>query len=134
MAPGVGLLVDLLRAVGRLALPAQQQIAYLRRLGTFPNADELALEVSDGVGLLSQFVEHGWISPELAEAIRELDSVLTAMSDPSMKHLWTAEALVSAPEWERVRTQAQSILLHTARTEADDPSPRQDPASWRVGP
>lgn len=34
--------VDLLRRIGRLALPANEQVDYLERLGTAPLADELA--------------------------------------------------------------------------------------------
>ncbi len=64
--PGVGLLVALLKAVARLALSSDEQVAYLNAIGVGGCADELALEIGDEVPLLPQFVEAGWLSEDEA--------------------------------------------------------------------
>jgi hypothetical protein len=109
--PGVGLLVMLLKAVARLALPAEDQVAYLRRLGSWPSVDELALELDDVVELLGQFVASGWITEQDADAIRALDDLLGRMSGDQNEHLWTEHGLTTANEWEEVRKRARDIVL-----------------------
>src|SRR5690606_23923257 len=71
ITPRVEPLVALLRAVARLALPCEEQIAYVRRLGG--SLDELALEFNEGAALLDQFVAQGWLSTDDAEALRKID-------------------------------------------------------------
>lgn len=79
-SPHVGPLVELLRAAGRLALPCEEQIAYVRQLGG--SIDELAFEFGDWVVLVDQFVTHGWLSAGDAVKLREIDVALARMSAP----------------------------------------------------
>jgi hypothetical protein len=101
----------LLKAVARLALPAEDQVTYLRRLGSWPSVDELALELHDVVVLLDQFVDSGWIREQDANAIKALDDLLTRMSGEQNEHLWTEHGLTTAVEWEEVRNRARDIVL-----------------------
>lgn len=110
-APGVGLLVELLKAVSRLALPANDQIAYLRASGVAPNADELALELHDGIVLVPQFVSQGWLTSRNADLILEIDSILKEISGEDRPELWAEEALREAEVWEAVRAKARTFLL-----------------------
>jgi hypothetical protein len=107
--PGVGLLVELIKAVARLALPADAQIRQLEKRGLFPSVDELALDLHDGVVLLPQFVANGWITSKDADAIAAIDQMLNRMSGPG-NPLWTADALTRAEEWGEVRRQARDAL------------------------
>lgn len=113
-APRVGSLVELLRAVGRLALPCEEQIAYVRQLGG--SIDELALEFGDWVVLVDQFVTHGWLSAGDAEKLREIDAALARMSGSENAALWTEAALCSAEQWSVIRSAARQFLCNLART------------------
>lgn len=108
--PGIGLLVALIKAVSRLALAADAQIAHLHERGLLSSADELALDLHDGVVLLPQFVASGWLTPDDASTITMLDEMLERMSGSENQALWTVEALKEASEWEEVRRRAQRVL------------------------
>lgn len=108
--PGVGLLVSLLKALGRLALPAEEQIAHLSGRGLLPSADELALDLHDGAVLVPQFVAKGWLTSRDATVITAVDEMLERMSGPENVELWTVDALKQAPEWEEVRRRAREVL------------------------
>jgi len=110
--PGVGPLVALIKAVGRLALPCEDQIAYLQGLGTSGSADELALEFGEGTALLSQFVQAGWLAVADADKLRSIDQALKQMSGSDNAHLWTEASLCGAPEWESIRTSARYFFGH----------------------
>ena len=101
--------IAFVRSVAVLALDADAQAAWLRTLGTFPAADELALEFDDGFPLVPAFIERGWLSETALPALVPLDEQLTAMSGGD--RLWHAEALAVQPEWDRVRALAGAALL-----------------------
>jgi hypothetical protein len=104
----VASLVALLRAVGRLALPCEDQVVYLEQLGG--SVDELALEFSDGAVLIDQFVASGWLSADDGGRLREINEALTLMSGPENAALWTGASLCSAEEWRAVRNAARQFL------------------------
>lgn len=108
--PGVGLVVALLKAVGRLALPAEAQISHLCDRGLWPSIDEFALELHEGAVLVPQFVANGWLAPRDAAAITAIDEMLDRMSRSGNQELWTLDALTEAHEWEAVRCRAREIL------------------------
>ena len=108
--PRVEHLVALLKAIGRLALPASAQRAQLRERNLRPSIDELALELHDMAILVPQFVAEGWLTPNDAAFITQLDQFLDAMSGPDQQRLWTEEALNTASEWEEVRRRAREVL------------------------
>ena len=112
--PSPRLLASLVRALAVLAMPAADQVDWLRSLGVLgdpPNADELALELSDGAFLSAQFVEADWLPASVSEPLRELDSLLSTMSGPANTELWNSGALASAAEWDDVRSRAKAILF-----------------------
>ena len=100
----------MVEAVERLAAPADQQVAYLKRLGTAPCADELALELNYIVAMLDQFVAQGLLSPVQASAIQAVDQKLDQMSGSQNDELWWEEALHRRPEWAEVRRLAATAL------------------------
>lgn len=108
--PGIGLLVALLKAVGRLALPADEQIAHLGDRRLLPSADEFALDLHEGAALVSQFVTHGWLTSRDAFGIVAVDEMLGRIRGADRVELWTADALEQAPEWEEVRRRAREVL------------------------
>lgn len=50
------------------------------------------------------------LSPSQREAIGELDAQLESMGGSDNTHLWSVEALASAPEWAQVRARAARVL------------------------
>lgn len=97
---------ELVHSIKRLAAPADEQIAYLRRLGSFPSLDELALEFDDMFGPAGTLPEG---SPEWVEALRKLDQRLDEISGHENEHLWLAQAL-EGTEWTEVRDLARNAL------------------------
>lgn len=112
--PSPRLLASLVRALAVLAMPASDQVDWLRSLGVLggpPNVDELALELSDGALLSAQLVEARWLPASVSGPLRELDGLLSTMSGPANAALWNPGALASAPEWDDVRSKAKAILF-----------------------
>lgn len=107
-------LARLVRSTAVLALPAEGQITWIMSLG-FPResvrADELTLDFDDGVRLIPQLVAAGWLRDAAAERLREIENLLTLMSEQGNGHLWTVEALETAAEWQAVRAAALAALL-----------------------
>lgn len=94
-------LLDLQSALAKLAAPATEQIAHLKKLELLPSVDELALEFDDLVGLVPQLVAQGCLTQEQAERLRGLDQILTEMSGSD--DLWTENALREREIWQEVR-------------------------------
>lgn len=89
-----------------MAASADEQEALLRRLGTAPCADELALVFSDALHV----VVHQLPEPVRRSAL-ELDRYLDAISGNENAELWTVEALHREPAWVRVRQLATRALV-----------------------
>jgi hypothetical protein len=96
---------ELVRVLRNLSAAPDAQQLYLEQLGTAPQADELALEFSDVLGLYMRRV-----SPLLQDQLRELDQLLESMSGPVNAGLWTTEALHRSSQWADVRLRAARIL------------------------
>lgn len=110
-------LCELAASLGRLAAPAEEQLAYLERLGTGELADELALEFHDNL-----LAVKGCAKPELRDsaamrAVAEVDGALERMSGTANEWLWRPEGLRAAPEWAALRRLAAAALerLRAAR-------------------
>ncbi|MFJ1760400.1 hypothetical protein ACIOD2_08795 [Amycolatopsis sp. NPDC088138] len=93
-------------ALARLTWPAGRQQEWLREIGIPVCADELALEFDDFYEVIGAWGGHG----EAAPALAELDRLLARMSGEVNAHLWTPEALVAEPDWQRVRELATAAL------------------------
>ena len=98
-------LLDQLRAaVARLASSADDQLAYVRQLGSSPSVDELALEFDDFARAV--LAQPRLLTDEQRMAVENLDRQLDAMSGADRAALWTEAALGSAEEWHEVRRRA----------------------------
>ena len=93
-----------------LAQPYGQQIDHLKKMGVWPSADELALELDDVAPLLPEAVIRGEISSEIALAVRRVSDELSEMSGQQDAHLWTPDALANSYQWETVRLLASEAL------------------------
>jgi hypothetical protein len=111
--PGARAALGFVRAVAVLASDAEVQVAWLSRVFAEGGAvvDELALEFDQGYRSLSTFVARDWIGREAVAALAELDEQLDRMSGDHNRALWTAEALATRLEWDRVRVLARAALI-----------------------
>ncbi|WP_433795880.1 hypothetical protein [Actinoplanes sp. CA-252034] len=111
--PGARAALGFVRAVAVLASDAEVQVAWLSRVFASGSAavDELALEFDEGYGQLPAFVRENWIDAAAAPALADLDRQLDQMSGDHQRALWTAEALATRPEWDRVRFLARAALI-----------------------
>lgn len=110
MNPAAEELKVLVSAVRMLAASAEEQSSYLREIGVGELADELALELNDSLWTLPILIQQGVLTEEQAKDVRILDQDLDAMSGLQHKTLWRIEKLATAPEWQRIRDKARSIL------------------------
>jgi len=101
---------DLCKTLGRLAAPAEEQIDYLIQLGTYPLADELALEFNYGAIMAPQLVEAGALNESQARILHDLDRMLKEMSGIENAPLWQADSL-RVPIWDEVRILAREALV-----------------------
>jgi hypothetical protein len=92
-------------------LEAEAQTRWLRNLGVYPSADELAFEFDDGFRLVPSFTERGWLNDGALPALAQLDDQLAAMSGEQNAELWHVAALASSAEWEHVRVPARAALI-----------------------
>jgi len=100
------LLIGVLRAVARLALPAADQQAYLPGIGVGDLADELALDLQDAAGLGAQL---GLTQTEL-DLVTAMDKIFEQMPSDD-EQLWRAPGLSGDPRWEEVRRLAREFLF-----------------------
>lgn len=97
-------------ALVRLAASSSDQLTYLQTLLSYPSVDELALDLYELVLLADLRVREGVISESVRDAVQAVDQKLDVMSGPDNAHLWTPEALLTAPEWQQVRNLAAIAL------------------------
>lgn len=100
-------------AVALLASPAEAQQEWLRSIGTFPLADELAIEFDDWARLLPQFERDGLVDEASVRAVKELDAALDALQSRLGEgpDAWDAGKLTSSGVWETVRRAAGHALV-----------------------
>jgi hypothetical protein len=110
-SPEAEFYAELLRAVGRLALAPEAQIAYLSSIGTAPSADELGLEFHESLTCVDLIRARGWLTALEASMLEVLDTKLERMCRPGRESLWDVEALSTADEWKEIRQRAQEFLF-----------------------
>ena len=105
-------LARLVRSVAILALPYEAQLAWLRSLGLGEPgfADELSLELDDGVLLSRQFVEAGWLSAEARHAIIKLSELITPHNGHGHDEFWSLDGLRTSVDWTEIRDVALVAL------------------------
>lgn len=106
-------LVLMQNSLRRLSSEPEDQIAYLKALGVYPLADELALEFDDSYMALRAATQvDAKVSMDVMSMLDTLDGLLAQMSGSEKSELWNAGALDSA-EWNKVRQLAGEILART---------------------
>ena len=88
------------RVLGRLADPADLQLAYLSQLGVEGSIDELALEFDDVFRPLAPALSERGAS----DVVAALGAVDAALGSETLG--WSAAALLESPEWNRIRALA----------------------------
>lgn len=107
-------LVRLMRAVAMLAMPPAVQADYLTRIGTPELADELALDLDDGVRSVDSLRTKGYLTDSEYCLLHQLNRKLDAMSRHQHEPLWRTAALADQPEWQEIRAMAQEFLHEVA--------------------
>lgn len=91
------------------ALAAPREVALAAEPAGTVKADELALDYDNfALGALSNFGHE--FTPEQSAVIRSVNAALGAMSGESNSGLWTEDAVLRHPAWEKVRALAQKAL------------------------
>lgn len=103
-------LVELLRAVAVLALPAVEQLDWAAARGGPMSPDPLVLDLYETADGASSFRDAGWISARAADRIEVLKHAVEELSGPGNANAWSATALREAPEWDRIRDLARGVL------------------------
>ncbi|MBI3298836.1 MAG: hypothetical protein HYZ75_11770 [Elusimicrobia bacterium] len=101
---------ELEASLGRLAAPAEEQLAYLNSLGTGELADELALELHDDLLAVKGCAEPDLRDSAAMRAVVEVDDALQRMSGAANERLWRPEGLRAAEEWAALRLLAAAAL------------------------
>lgn len=96
--------------LGRLAAPAEEQIATLRKMGVWPSSDELALELDDLIPQLQEALVRGEISRKEHDLIINLNQMLNSIGVGDRSEIWDARSLESAEEWRQVRRLASLVF------------------------
>lgn len=99
-------LLELARSIARLALPAEDQIAYLAGIGVGDSADELALELDDALRIGRKLS----FSPTDLAVVTRLLAVLDDLTETRTEETWRATGLRTDPRWERARQVAREFL------------------------
>lgn len=92
-----------------LSLPPQAQVDYLKGLGVYPLADELALQFSDSFAVVPLLRAHQMINADTETALQHIDELLDSAgeSDPDF---WSSAALTSSGQWQEIRASATRAL------------------------
>lgn len=104
--------VMFLRSLCVLAMPAEQQIDWLRSLGLGEPSvcDELADEYYQQWLMLPQLVGAGLIPAVAVDGLNRLNEILGSLISPGSK-FGTVEALRTTTEWQDVRDVARSCVI-----------------------
>lgn len=95
-------------ATTHLALPAQEQVAWLKAAGVYPTVEEFGLDFGAWFPMASQFVEAGLLTSSALGQLSEIDRLLDALSE-GPEESWLPEALGSDPRWAKVREIARAV-------------------------
>jgi len=111
--PHPGLLAALVRNLAVLALPVEDQVSWLRSLGLGDPlyADELALELNDGLLLSAQFQEAGWLGSVVVTLMAEIEAIFSKYDGPGHDEFWNLDGLRTSPDWARIRELALAALF-----------------------
>lgn len=98
----------LLQNIELLASSSEIQRSYLKKLGSYPCLDELALEFDDAYATLENQTDV-IISESVRVKLRYIDTILNFLSNTVKKNVWDESALDIEP-WIEIRSIATSII------------------------
>lgn len=101
---------QLVEAVRRLTASSMEQERYLRKINTYPSADELALEFHDLAMAPKRLSTEAGVSEEALALIARLDERLNRFSGEAHADEWHASALAKSANWAEVRNLAEIVL------------------------
>ncbi|MFH9224372.1 hypothetical protein ACH4KW_07525 [Streptomyces lydicus] len=84
----------LIESLTMLAADAQTQVAWLNKHGVM--TDEIALDFDHAFRLAEVLVAEGQLTGEVTADLREIDVILSGMSDDGNAERWTRDALSTA--------------------------------------
>ncbi len=99
----------LIEALTGLAADAQAQAAWLVRHGVM--TDEIALDFDHAFCMAEALVAEGQLACGVMVDLREIDVILSGMSDGENGDRWTRDALSTDEGWAQVRRLARRILV-----------------------
>lgn len=97
-------------AARRLGESPESQVSYLKRIGVYPAADELALEFHDGALNAKRLLRSQEISEEAYELVERIDLMLVSFSGTEHADKWQAGALQDENEWSAIRPIARELV------------------------
>jgi hypothetical protein len=100
----------LISSVEMLAATSDYQREYLKKLGSFPSLNELALEFDDVYPAFKAQTQSDAPIPEsILVKFDSIDSALNLLSDSDYQNVWDEKALDTQP-WVEIRNIAISVL------------------------
>ncbi|MEU1130086.1 hypothetical protein ABZ383_09510 [Streptomyces sp. NPDC005900] len=99
----------LIEALTGLAADAQAQAGWLVRHGVM--ADEIALDFDHAFCMAEALVAEGQLTCGVMVDLREIDVILSGMSNGENGDRWTRDALSTDEGWAQVRRLARRILV-----------------------
>lgn len=105
--------MNIVKPLEILALSSDEQIKYLKKIGTYPSTDELALQFEDAyvklVGDYNEGIASSTKNQKLLEDMKNINEILNYMSDSKLLRSWNVESL-NEEHWNQVRLLASNIL------------------------
>lgn len=92
-----------------LAADAQAQVAWLNKHGVM--TDEIALDFDHAFRMAEALVAEGQLTGEVTADLREIDVILSGMSDDGKAERWTRDALSTDAGWAQARRLARRVLV-----------------------
>ncbi|MDO3627540.1 hypothetical protein [Mucilaginibacter sp. BT774] len=100
----------LMSSIEMLAATSDNQREYLKKPGSFPCLDELALKFDDVYPAFKAQTQNDSSIPEsIREKFARIDSALNLLSNSGDKSVWDERALDTDP-WTEIRNIANSVL------------------------
>ncbi|MEU1077233.1 MULTISPECIES: hypothetical protein [unclassified Streptomyces] len=99
----------LIESLTVLAADAPAQVAWLSRHGVLP--DDIALDFDHAQRMAHNLMTEGQLAPTALADLKEIDTVLSAMSAGHDTGRWTTKALSTDPGWNLARRLARQILV-----------------------
>jgi hypothetical protein len=100
----------LMDALAILAADAGEQLAFLAKQDVPVGVDEIALDYDAIAVAAKDMLLNREITEAQCDCVASLNDRLKEMSGTTNASLWTAEALYSSGEWQKIRKQAKKCL------------------------